>query len=421
MNRAAMRFGGLAALPFLSLLVPFLALPVIARVAPSTEWAALGVGESVGAIAALIVGYGWPLVGPARVASADLARAREHFAASTTGRAVLFLLVAIPGVLLTAVLSPSPAEALGVLGFLSTALLGLSPSWYLIGRSDPRSLALFETLPRIAAGAAAIALVLTTRAAIWYPITMLVVTAVFQLLFVMRERAGTALLRWSSWRTGAAQLRADWSPAVAVVAGGAYSAGTVALVSAVGSVAVIAVFVSADKLMKASLTAIVAAVNAMQGWVAESGDAVQRRKRGHRGLAVLAMIGIVGALAIWLAGPLATGILFGAPLAIDGFTSLTVGVAFLAIALNSAIGRLLLVPLGAVAWVTWSTVVGAVLGIPGILVGTALFGVHGAASAFALSEIAVVLVQAGALAVLTRRARAASREAITRSRVQPPR
>ena len=403
MRASVVRFGGLAALPFLSLLIPFLALPVIARVATTQEWAALGIGESLGAIVAIVVGYGWPLVGPARVASAHIDDARGHLVVSTSSRMLVFVLISVPAGVVAAALSPDGGQALGVLSFVSTAILGLSPAWFLIGRGDPRALAIYETIPRIAAGLAAILLVLATGQVLWYPILMIAVTAGFQVLFAARHGASIVLTRLEPWRMGLTQLRMDWSPAVAVLAGGAYSAATVALVSTVGSVAVVAIFVSADKLLKASLTAIVSAANALQGWVAEPDESGPMRRRGYRGLGILAGVGFVGALGISLFGPLATQILFGLDLAIDTPTALSVGVAFLAIALNTAIGRLLLVPMGAVRWVTWSTIAGAVIGVPTIIAATAAFGVHGAALAFAASEVLVVTVQAGALVSITLR------------------
>jgi len=98
-------------------------------------------------------------------------------------------------------------------------------------------------------------------------------------------------------------------------------------------------------------------------------------------------------------------VLFGDDLAVGRATFVGLGVAFLAISLNTSLGKHLLVPMGRTGVVLLSTVVGAVIGVASIAVFGRLYGAPGAAAAFAVSEVAVTAVQAVAYLAATRAAR----------------
>lgn len=388
------RFSGLALLPFVSLIIPAVLLPVLARLTSETEIAALGVGDSVGAMAALVVAFGWPLVGPARVARTGARSALVAYGESIAPR-ILLLLVLVPvGAVVAALLAPPEQRLLAILATVAGGVMGLSPAWFLIGRSDPGGLARYETLPRAAAGLISVALVAATGNAFWYPLSMLVLTLAFQVLHWIRSGAFAWLSRGSSWRRARRSLGAQTAPALALVSGGLYSAGTVVLVAIPAGAGVVAAYSLADRLFKASLTAIVAAANAVQGWVSEQDDHATLAARARRATLVLTIVGFVGAAGISLLGPWATELLFAAKFRIDTPTAVAFGIAFLAVALSTALGRLVLVPFGRIAFVTVSTVVGAVFGVVAIIAGTALWGVFGAAAGFAASEVVVTAVQA---------------------------
>src|SRR5690606_39093593 len=73
----ARRILAFAGVPFLSLLAPFLFLPVLARLAGADAWVAIALGQSVGGFAALIGGVGYPTLAPPQVALADQERRRR--------------------------------------------------------------------------------------------------------------------------------------------------------------------------------------------------------------------------------------------------------------------------------------------------------------------------------------------------------
>ncbi|MFS2240929.1 hypothetical protein [Microbacterium sp. OR16] len=397
------RFGGLALLPFISLLVPFLILPIISRTASQGEVAALGIGDSIGAMVALIGAYGWPLTGPARVANLSPLRAAHAFAESIVPRLIILLIALLPAGLLAAVLAPADSFGIVALAVLASAVGALSPSWFLVGRSQPALLAVYDTVPRALAGLGAVVLVATTKDVIWYPMCLLVGTCAGQIAFMVRTGAVHWVVRRSSWQRAGRVLQAEIPAALAMVSGGVYSSATVSLVAIGGSVQVVAVYGMADRLFKASLTAVVASANAVQGWVSEDSSHQSLAARGRRAVVVLGGIGAVGAVGIAALAPWVTEWFFGPEYRIEYLASSMIGLAFLSIALNTALGRLILVPFGQVRTVTASTVVGAIFGVPAIIVGAWLGEVAGAAAGFAVSEALVTAVQAVAVMGLRRR------------------
>jgi O-antigen/teichoic acid export membrane protein len=398
------RFGGLAALPFISLLVPFLLLPAISRVASKPEVAALGIGDSVGAVVALVVAFGWPLTGPARVARSGRLRGLRELAMSMVPRLIIFIIATVPGAILALALVPADGRWLCLLAMISASVTGLSPSWYFIGRGDAFGLAIYETGPRMLAGIAALVLVLTTRSPYWYPVPILIATVAMQTIFLFTSGVAMWLKKRSVWRSAWSSLRAETPAALAMITGGVYSTATVSLVAIGGTTSVVAVYGMSDRLFKASLTAIVSAANAVQGWVSEQDSNLSQRTRSLRAVLLLSGVGLIGGVGIACLGPWFTGWFFGQHYEIGLLTSSALGVAFLAVAVSTGVGRMVLVPAGRVRRVTGSTIVGAVVGGPSIVAGSALFGVTGAAVAFALSELIVVVIQVSGIAVLRMRA-----------------
>ncbi|MFO7245063.1 MAG: hypothetical protein DIU73_009345, partial [Actinomycetes bacterium] len=55
----ARRILAFAGIPFLSLVAPFIFLPVLARLASVDVWVAIAVGQSLGGLAALVAGLGY--------------------------------------------------------------------------------------------------------------------------------------------------------------------------------------------------------------------------------------------------------------------------------------------------------------------------------------------------------------------------
>jgi O-antigen/teichoic acid export membrane protein len=389
LTRRILAFAGV---PFLSLLAPFLYLPVLARLAGADAWVAIALGQSVGGFAALVAGLGYSTLAPPQVAVANPDRRRRILATSLHVRLPVWLVAGAVAVLVAARLAPGSfrSDAAGVGGAISHAAHAPTRYWIGVGRALP--ILWTEVLPRMAATLTAAGILLAGGDVIWYPL-LLIVAMVAGPAFVYLRYAGPDLTRMDRG-DALAVLRTNPPAVIAETAAGAYNALAVALVTGVAPVAQAARYVSGDKSYRIGQYAVSALGNALQGWVAEASDewtAFGRRLR----IAVLlhAALGMTGLIAFALIGPALTELLFGQAVAIDQTTALGFGVATLGIALGTACGRIGLVTLGARGAFAACVVAASAVGVSGLLVGGALWGAPGAAWGLGIAELASGLAQ----------------------------
>jgi len=65
------RLVGFMLLPAIAAVSPLIVLPLISREAGPGGWASAIAGESIGTFAAIVIGYGWPAIGPALISIAS--------------------------------------------------------------------------------------------------------------------------------------------------------------------------------------------------------------------------------------------------------------------------------------------------------------------------------------------------------------
>lgn len=397
----ARRILAFAGVPFLSLLAPFLFLPVLARLAGPDAWVAIALGQSVGGFAALIGGLGYPTLAPPRVAVAGAEARRRILATSLHVRLPVWLAAAAAGAVVAALLAPATHRPEAALMAAALSLSALAPTWYWIGVGRALPIVWSEVLPRMAAALASTGILLAGGAVIWYPVLLTIAMIAGPAIIYLRV-AGPELRRVD--RDDAITILRTHPPAViAETAAGAYNALAVALVTGVAPVAQAARYVSGDKAYRIGQYAVSALGNALQGWVAEASahrEALGRRLR----LAVTmhAALGVAGLVAFAIAGPALTAVLFGGAVSIDEVTALGFGVATVGICLGTACGRIGLVTLGARTAFMWCVLGASVLGVAGLLIGGALWGAAGAAWGLGIAELASGLTQGAVLLALWR-------------------
>lgn len=396
----ARRITAFAGVPFLSLLAPFIFLPVLARLAGADVWVAIALGQSVGGIAALVSGLGYSTLAPPFVAVASIEERRRLLATSLHVRVPVWSVAALIAVIVAASLAPEAnrAEAATMAGAMSLA--GLAPTWFWIGVGRAMPILWSEVLPRMAATLAATGLLLLGAGPIWYPI-LLAIAMIVGPAVVYSRIASAELVDVD--RDGVIAVLRQHPPAlIAEIAGGAYNALAVAIVTSVAPVAQAARFVSGDKAYRIGQYSVSALGNALQGWVVEAGPA----RVGRRLRVVIALhlsVGVAGLAAMGVGGPWLTTALFGTDVAVGEATAIGFGVAILGITLGTAFGRIGLITIGA-RKAFMSCVVGAsIAGVTGLLVGGSLWGASGAAWALGITEVLSALAQGTVLAVLWRR------------------
>ncbi|HRN28937.1 MAG TPA: polysaccharide biosynthesis protein [Terrimesophilobacter sp.] len=386
--RRVLSFGGL---PFLALLTPFLFLPILARVAGADAWLAIAVGQSVGAFLALFVALGYNTVGPTLVALAQTEEKPTVLRQSVLARLAILAPALIVGTALAALIAPDSHRIEAALMSAAMVLTGFSSAWYMIGLGRAELIVLYEMLPRILATAAAAAVLLLYAQVLWYPVLLIAAAVRSSTLFLSRTVGLRELLRTRPGELRAT-LRANRSAMSTEIVGGAYNSLAVTFVSLTAPAAHAANYVSGDKLYRIGQYSVSALGNALQGWVVED-DRAQFTQRARKALVLHLTLGLVGLAGFALLGPPLSGALFGDVVAIDTATSLGFGIATLGIALGTAVGRVILIGLGARREFLISVILGATAGVPSIFLLAAAFGAAGGAWGLAIGEITSVIAQ----------------------------
>lgn len=400
LTRRVLAFAGL---PFLSLVTPFLFLPILARVAGADAWLAIAVGQSVGAFAALVIGLGYNTVGPTMVALAAPADRPSVLRRSVLARLLLFLPAVLAAAAVSALVAPESHRVEAAVMSIAMALTGLSSAWYMIGLGRAGLIVIYEMLPRIAATVFAAALLLVLGEVVWYPILLTAAGLVSVALFLGRI---VGLRELATSRPGELRevMAFNLSAMATEVVAGAYNSLAVTFVSISASAAHAAGYVSGDKLYRIGQYSVSALGNALQGWVVED-HREHFAARARRSLLLHLALGLLGFAGFSLLGPWLSSALFGEAVAIDAATAIGFGVATLAIALGTAVGRVILIGLGARREFLVSVIIGASAGVPAILVLAAMYGAAGGAWGLALGEVASVTSQSIFALLRWRRAR----------------
>lgn len=380
----ARRILAFAGIPFLSLVAPFIFLPVLARLAGTDVWVAIALGQSVGGFVALLAGLGYPTLAPPIVAVASAKKRRRLLATSLHVRLPVWIVSSAVGAIVAAILAPETNRGEAAAMATAMSLAALAPTWFWIGVGKALPILWTEVLPRMAATLAATGILFAGGGAIWYPV-LLAVAMIAGPAVVYLRIAGPELRRFNRAEV-ATVLRHHPPGMIAETAAGIYNALAVAVVTSVTPVAQAARYVSGDKAYRIGQYSVSALGNALQGWVVEARKAaIARRMR----IVVLLHVGLglAGFSAFGAFGPWLTRVLFGTDVAIDRATAFGFGVAMLGIALGTAFGRIGLITIGARQAFMVCVVVASAAGFGGLLVGGALWGAGGAAWGLGVAEL----------------------------------
>lgn len=391
MSVLARRLIGFSALPLISSLTPLLLLPIVARLGGAEGWASVAIGQSVGAVGSVIIGYGSMIWGPPAIAAAHYDEQKATYIQVASFKALVSFLV-LPLTTLLILLMCGPRYWLEAVGMgISMSLVGWSPAWYFIGQGKPGPIASFETVPKlIATGIAAVLLLIT--GVIWvYPLCLIVATAIGLSLF-HRRFFGRVLLPVSPFnRATLLFFRARLQTALVEATGTAYIAAPVPVISFGGSVSEVGSLASGDKIYRYGLFAVSALGNALQGWVLER-DALRPYRRHCFAIVFHLLLGLAGLTFLCLFGSWATEFLFGDAVAAGEMMMICYGVAYFAVCASTPFVRNILVPAGRTKVVLLATLLGAFTGIPSMVFLKDLWGAAGVAAGLAASEALVLVV-----------------------------
>lgn len=389
--RLGLRLGGFTAIPLFSSFMPLLLLPALARVSGTGGWAALGTGQALGTMGAVIVSWGWWLAGPAGYAAAVTDRQKHELFISSVQTRVCVSGLILPIVFVAAwFLANQPWRLEASMVAIAIAMSGLTPGWFCIAGGRPGLLAAYEAVPKLLATAGAGVIVVATHNVMAYPILLIVMTLGALVVFVVREISPDA--RHARPLADVLATLREQAPIVTSNAfGAAYSSTPMPVASALSPAVSAAAFSSGERLYRIAQISILALANGLQKWVLEAhGTAAVRRQR--TAIWAHVALGVAGAAGIGALGPAISRVLFGSKVQASYATTIGFGVAFFFVCVATPFGRNLLIPAGRRARLLLGTGSGAIVGVPMMVGGYYLLGVAGVAIALAVSEALVFVI-----------------------------
>lgn len=380
------RLAGFVGLPLISLVTPFVLLPIMARISGAEGWSSVVAGQAVGAFGATVIAWGWGLKGPVEVAqNPDQSFRAELYRESLRSRLALALIV-FPVVSVISATIATPEMRLDAVAMSwTTAIAGLSPSWFCIGVGRPVLLALYDTAPRVLATLLAVPIILYTREISLYAPLLVGAVVVSLIAFHFRivpEGVGT----FSQWGRTRITLKEQFSSAVISASGASYAATPVPIAQSFTAPAAAAGFGSADTIYRLGLFSVMALGNAFQGWTLEK-DLSSSRMRHRTAVIAHGLLGICGGLFLTLLGPFISEILFGTAVRAPFLTCLFFGVSFLFISASSPFIRNILIPAGRQRFVLSWTFISAVIGVSSMIMAGLAEWSPGIALGMAVSEM----------------------------------
>lgn len=386
MRPVLLRLAGFTLLPLLALVLPFLLLPIVARVVGAAGWSSITSGQALGVIAATVILWSWNISGPVEIARSGASPARAALYSSSVRTRVVIAAVVLP--LMTVIVLTVAHEGFrldAVTMAWATALTGFSPAWYGIGTGQPRILAVYDTLPRFFAAVISAPLIVATGQ-VWTYGAVSVLTTILALT-AFQKRFGEAHT-WMPKNLGNVirEIVPHAGTAGISLTGSAYASSPVPIATAtVPSASATAGLASADAIYRLGLFSVVALGNTFQGWTLEH-DAADPRRRHIIALTAHAMLGVAGGAFLGLFGPWVSGVMFGEAVRADTLTCVYYGISFFFLSASTPLIRNILIPSRRQKSVLLWTGISAVTGILLMIVAGTMSNVPAVALGMAVSE-----------------------------------
>ncbi|MCU1532849.1 MAG: polysaccharide biosynthesis protein [Arthrobacter sp.] len=392
MRPVLLRLAGFTLLPLLALVLPFLLLPVVARVVGAAGWSSITSGQAIGVFAATIILWSWNISGPVEIARAGGSTARAAlYSSSVRSRAVLAAVVLPLMTLIVALVAHDGFRLDAITMAWATALTGFSPAWYGIGTGQPRILAVYDTLPRFFAAIIGAPLIVATGQVWTYGVVS--VLATIAALAAFHKRFGEPRT-WvpKSPRNILREIVLPQAGTAGInLTGSAYASSPVPIATAtVPSATATAGLASADAIYRLGLFSVVALGNTFQGWTLEQ-DAADPRRRHIIALAAHAILGVAGGAFLGMFGPWVSGVMFGEAVRADTLTCVYYGLSFFFLSASTPLIRNILIPAGRQKSVLMWTGISAAVGVVFMIAAGTMSNVPAVALGMAVSEALLFL------------------------------
>jgi len=353
-----------------------LMIPALVVASSLEEWASIAVGQALGGLGGVIIGFGWGIVGPTYVANATRAERYQRYTESLFGRLSVAALV-LPLLSLSVALIVPGAIGLAVAAALVTALVGIGPGWYFVGRATPWMMIALDTSFRTVSTALAIILLNFGASAyvglLVQGLGIVAGTSVASAWILLKD--GDRSIGRVALGSVAKALRRQGAGVAASSLSSLYAVLPITIVSAIAP-SVLPFFAPVDKLQKQLASAWSPAVQVFQSYVARGDPAGMGRRISFTllvscaGAALFALtFSIFGQpIILWLTAGQAT-----LPVLAISLCGVTVAVMFV----EQVIGRAVLAAKGLVRFVARGALAGSILGLVGLSIGATTAGLTG--------------------------------------------
>ncbi|WP_375400972.1 hypothetical protein [uncultured Amnibacterium sp.] len=389
-TRYASRLSGFAAATALTGAVGFMTIPVLISAGGAQTWAVLAFGQAIGGVGMVLTGWGWNISGAAEAALLDRDQANELLLRSVAIR--LKLVVPVCGAAAAVAFLLAPADpVLAATSAAAFSLNGLSAAWFYTGMRAPRTLIVREVVPRTAFIVLGLLVCLLTRSIGPFPAFLAAGCLAAVVLNVTGAGGSPFGLFASHGRNSLPELRRQLPAVFTTLTSTLYLATPTVFVGLIApqDLAIIAL---ADRLFKTVNMAASPILNVLQGAI-PSRDPDVFRQRVRKGLTAVLGLGVGGGVLFAVGAPLVAPLISGGQTQLPLAVTIPFGLTVLATYLSQVVGLSCLITLGRVRSVAISATVGAVIGVPVLLVGSALAGAAGAAVGEAIAEVAVTVYQ----------------------------
>lgn len=390
---AAGRLSGFTVSVLLVTLLGVVSIPLLIASVGKASWGDLALVQTVAQFGGIIVSFGWGAVGAATVAGLPADRRPAFFRRSLQARILLYLCVMPVMALLLLALTRGDV-LVSVLGAAVYLLPYLGANWYFTGEGRPTRLLLFDTVPTLTG--AVLGLIGT-----WLIGQLWVYLLLQGIGYLAAVTISAQFIRRSPQEAGFE----DRTPLRVLLASQRHAVSATLVSALYVTLPMVAVktflpglqpmYAVADRLFKYASVAFSPIQQFFQSWVPVDDGGRPRRMRIATTVAI--SIGVVAGALIALLSPWASMLLSVGTISVPLSISVPLGVAFVGIATAGVVGYACLVSLGRVRALAVSTIIGAVVGAPLIIVFAVLGSVPAVAWAVAISELCVAGYQLSVL------------------------
>lgn len=376
-------------IPAAGALSPLLVIPAVSATFGPMGWAAMAVGQSIGAAAGVVGELGWGVVGPQQLSRLNEEDRIKLYRASLASRLLTSLPLALVGALAALAVAPGrPIDA----AFLAagTALSALSTTWFFIGINRPLLILWTESVPKILTALVSGALIfLGLSTAIFGILT--VVQVALTLFLASRYIGGAVLPDRSELSRAPTTIRSQ----LVISVGRSVSVIYTILPTAIGAIVApgaIPAYAAADRLMRMSLAVLAGIPSRLQSWLG-SANGSELTKRRRRTIQINTALGATCGVGFALLAPFVAGIVFAGQVSITPALAWLTGALLTLICASRGLG-LVLVSVGGADSITTAIVPSAITGLALLFPFAIGAGAVGIVVAGICAEVTGLVVQA---------------------------